>query len=296
MHITYLMERFCEDAFHLHGYSADTIRRYRSNIKLFSAMTGVEEAASLTADKVRAFFFEGRSQRHWSASTFQTYHKTLAVFFRWCVKHGHLAENPSDGIEKPKLGKRIPPKLTEQDAQRLLELVNNYPWGSTFLRHRNHAIFATLIFAGLRKRELLSLTYHDVDLANLVLYVRHGKGDKDRLVPICRPLAELFYRYLVERQRLRKTCPEFFTSLTYNQGFTASGFKHLLEQVIKAFGTKFSAHRLRHTFATLMIEAGCDIYALSKMMGHSDIKTTTVYLSASTQYLRTQIAKHPLSA
>ena len=59
--------------------------------------------------------------------------------------------------------------------------------------------------------------------------------------------------------------------------------------------TRFHLHTLRHTFATLMLEGGCDIFALSKMMGHSDIKTTTIYLAASPQHLRAQIAKHSLS-
>ena len=58
---------------------------------------------------------------------------------------------------------------------------------------------------------------------------------------------------------------------------------------------KFTIHKLRHTFATLMLEGGVDIYSLSKMMGHSDIKTTTIYLSASAEHLRSQMTKHPLN-
>ena len=59
-------------------------------------------------------------------------------------------------------------------------------------------------------------------------------------------------------------------------------------------GFKFTVHKLRHTFATLMLEGGCDIFSLSKMMGHSDIKTTTIYLSASIEHLRAQMVKHPM--
>ena len=63
----------------------------------------------------------------------------------------------------------------------------------------------------------------------------------------------------------------------------------------KSSGIIFSVHKLRHTFATLMLEGGCDIYSLSKMMGHSDIKTTTIYLAASAEHLRSQMTKHPLN-
>jgi site-specific recombinase XerD len=63
-----------------------------------------------------------------------------------------------------------------------------------------------------------------------------------------------------------------------------------------ASGVSFHIHMLRHTFATLMLEGGCDIYSLSRMMGHSDIKTTTIYLSATAEHLRAQMGKHPMGA
>jgi site-specific recombinase XerD len=134
-----------------------------------------------------------------------------------------------------------------------------------------------------------------VDLENLTLFVRQGKGAKDRIVPLSYTLAEILKKYLAERQRLHKTCPEFFVSLNRNMGFTQVGLKHVVNQICKASGIKFKIHTLRHTYATLMLEGGCDIYSLSKMMGHSDIKTTTIYLAASVDHLRAQIQKHPLN-
>jgi len=77
-------------------------------------------------------------------------------------------------------------------------------------------------------------------------------------------------------------------------GFTDTGMKRLVEKMNAASGIKFSAHKLRHSFATMMLEGGCDIYSLSRMMGHSDIKTTTIYLAATAEHLRDQIGKHPM--
>src|SRR3989339_696343 len=170
------------------------------------------------------------------------------------------------------------------------------PYPYKFLRHRNHAIFSMFIFAGLRKQELLSLRYADVDLENRSLFVRQGKGAKDRVIPICATLADSLKRYLGERQRLSKTCPEFFASLNHNIGFTNTGMKRLISKMNIASGIHFSAHKLRHTLATLMLEGGCDIYSLSKMMGHSDIKTTTIYLAATAEHLRSQMTKHPMDS
>jgi site-specific recombinase XerD len=112
---------------------------------------------------------------------------------------------------------------------------------------------------------------------------------------MCYTLAQSLKRYMDERKRLNKTCPEFFASLNRNCGFTDMGLRNLVFKIRRASGIKFTIHKLRHTFATLMLEGGCDIFSLSKMMGHSDIKTTTIYLSASAEHLRSQMTKHPLN-
>jgi site-specific recombinase XerD len=163
------------------------------------------------------------------------------------------------------------------------------------LRARNHALFSTFVHAGLRRSELIHLQYSDVDLENNALFVRQGKGAKDRMIPISYVLAETLHRYIEERKKLNYMSPRFFVSSKKDQGLSLDGLKHLIDQVCRITGFKFSSHKLRHTFATLMLEGGCDIYSLSKMMGHSDIKTTTIYLSASIEHLRTQIDKHPLN-
>jgi site-specific recombinase XerD len=191
--------------------------------------------------------------------------------------------------------KYLPTRLTRQDAMKLLEVVYNYPYEYAYLRYRNHAIFSTFLFAGLRKSELLQLKLTDVDIPNLSIFVNQGKGNKDRILPMTYTLAESLKRYLIERKKLGRTCPEFFVSLNLNSGYTKNGLKRLVVKIRKASAINFTIHKLRHTFATLMLEGGCDIYSLSKMMGHSDIKTTTIYLSASAEHLRSQVSKHPLN-
>ncbi len=188
----------------------------------------------------------------------------------------------------------MPSSLTKLDAFKLLEVIYNYPYDYKYLRYRNHAIFAVCIFAGLRKNEVLQLQYSDVDLQNLSIFVRQGKGNKDRIVPICFALAQSLKLYIEERKRLNKTCSPFFASLNRNVGLTESGLKNLIITMRDSSRISFTAHKLRHTFATLMMEGGCDIYILSKMMGHSDIKTSTIYLSASAEHLRAQITKHTI--
>ncbi len=294
MEITTALSQFCEYSQFIRGYAKPTIRRYINVVGLFKRVEGIVFMEDITDASVRHHLLYGRTERKWNANTFITVHKSLLVFFRWCVEQGYIDHNPAEDIETPKLEKRLPPKLTRQEAMRIIESAYNYPYPYKFLRYRNHAVFSMFIFTGLRKQELLSLKLADVDLENHSIFVRQGKGAKDRVLPICSTLAETLRRYLGERQRLNKTCPEFFTSLNRNVGFTSTGLKHLVAKLNVASGVRFSAHKLRHSFATLMLEGGCDIYSLSRMMGHSDIKTTTIYLAASAEHLREQMTKHPM--
>lgn len=295
MDITTALEKFCDYSQFMRGYSRDTIKRYRGTVRLLQRFLHVRQLEECTASRVREFFYHGRQVKHWAPNSFITYHKSLAVFFRWCVDQGYMQTNPTDDMEMPKTEKKLPPKLTKQEALRLLEIVYNYPYPYTYQRYRNYAIFATFVYAGLRKSELLRLKMVDVDLANQSIYIHQGKGSKDRIVPISTTLVGILKRYLDHRARLNKTCPEFFTSLNRNMGFTETGMKRVVEFARKVSGIPFSVHKLRHTFATLMLEGGCDIFSLSKMLGHSDIKTTTIYLAASPEHLRSQMRKHPLN-
>lgn len=295
MFIETLSQKFFNYSLYEKNYSPLTIKRYRHVINFYSKVAQIKEIEEVTLDNVRNLFYHGRSSLNWSSNTYLNYHKSLRVFFRWCVKEGQLKSNPTDSIELPKLEKRLPKGLSKQQAERILEIVRNYPYDNNYLRYRNYAIFSTLIFSGIRKQELINLKYSDVDLENLSLFVRQGKGCKDRIIPISYQLAEAMKRYIEVRKKAYKTCPEFFASYTYDMGFTDSGFKRLIIKISKVSGIKFTAHSLRHTFATLMLEGGCDLFSLSKVMGHTDIKTTTIYLGASVQHLREQILKHPLN-
>lgn len=295
MDIELLLGNFCEYSRVIKGLAPRTLQRFHYSVLFLKKFLGVTKIEEITPRKVQEFFYYGRSERHWSAQGFLHYHKSINMFFKWCVKNGYMPVNPIDDIEIPRLEKKLPEKLTKQESMRILEYVYNYPWESSFVRCRNYAIFSMFIFAGLRKQELLNLKMMDVDIENLVIFIRQGKGSKDRTIPMSYTLAQNLRKYTNEREKLRKTCPEFFTSAVNNGGFNDIGIRRLLKKMSDETGYRIAAHKLRHTFATLMMEGGCDIYSLSRMMGHTDIKTTCIYLYASVEHLRGQITKHPLN-
>lgn len=290
-----LAQQFYEESQFINGYTQATIRRYKYVLSSYQRYSGIRNINEITVDNVRALFLYGRTQKHWQVNTFLVFHKSLKVFFNWLVKRSLLASNPVVEIELPKLEKRLLRGLPKNEAIRLLEVVLNYPYENEFQRYRNHAIFSTYVFAGLRLHELLNLRVTDVDLENRTIFVNQGKGSKDRMVPISFPLAQSLKRYAAERKKAGKTCPELFASTYKNMSFTQVGLRRLVIQIRKASGIKFSIHTLRHTFATLMLEGGCDIYVLSQLLGHSNIVITTLYLSASAGLMQTHMAKHPLN-
>lgn len=295
MEIELLKQKFYDHGRYLKGYTDATLRGFKGYLDYYTRFAHIESVQGITEDSVRGFLIYGRVQKRWSANSFTRCYRNFTVFFRWCVANGYMQASPLPHMEIPRPSQSLPKKLSKQDSMKLLEVVYNYPHAYKFLRFRNHAIFSMFVFSGLRKSELLNLRFTDVDITNLSIFVRQGKGRKDRIVPITFTLAESLTRYLAERKRLGKTSMHFFTSLQGNKAFTESGLRRIVEQTIEASGVQFTVHRLRHTFATLMLEGGCDIYTLSRIMGHSDIKTTAIYLSASAEHLRSQLSKHPLN-
>lgn len=296
MDISEVHKQFCEYQSTMKNYRFDTIDTYQSSLKIFlKLLPEITQIEEVTPELAERFFYLGRTIRRWKPITFVSYHKGLNVFYKWAQKNHIVEVNPFEKVEKPRLEKKLPTRLTKQEAKNLLETVRCFNWYNPFLKARNYAIFSMFLYCGLRKGELLRLLMTDVDLTNLTVSIHQGKGNKDRIVPMPYQLRSVLNAYLAERMRLEKSCEYFYVSFNDNRQLSIHGFEHMIDQVKTASGIKFYPHMLRHTFATLMLEGGCDIYALSKMMGHNDIKTTTIYLSASVEHMRSQMVKHPLT-
>jgi site-specific recombinase XerD len=150
------------------------------------------------------------------------------------------------------------------------------------------------MYSGVRYKELINLKLTDVDFTHKVITVSLGKGAKDRMIPLCESLEGYLFPYVQERAALNPYSIFFFVSQRTHGKMSDNVIKRLFVKLQKKSKLKFHPHMLRHTFATLMLEGGCDIFSLSKMMGHSDIKTTAIYLSATVKHLQGQMRKHPL--
>ncbi len=291
-----LHDLFCQEAL-VRNYRPATVKWWKDTLRGFLNHyrdDSLKLLTDATMERLRAYLYAKRLEG-WTAHTFSSQYRGLKAFFNWCVRKEYLPSNPLVGIERPRLEKKLPKRITREEAERVLEYAFNTPsYEYRFLRYRNRAVFAVMLHAGLRANEVLGLGFADVDIAHRSILVRCGKGAKDRMVPMSTALARYLEEYVHDRQRLGKISSHFFTSLKGDKPFTYNGLKRVVQKIRRETGIRFSPHRLRHTFATLMLEGGCDLFSLQKMLGHSDIQTTTIYLSASAQMLQAQIAKHPM--
>ena len=271
--------------------SADTARR---EIGAFLKFTDIQHVQQITRPQLETYLMYGKLERQWGAKTIRNRIIAVRLFLDWCQQQGWIDDNPARGLPMPKLPKRLPRHLPKDDALKLLEWTRYYRYPYHFERSRAVAIMALFMFTGLRLRELQNLSRDDINIDERRVFVRSGKGDKDRPVPMNHDLAVCLQDYLDDRDRRKRHCPSFFVSLKKDKPMGPQAVPRLVKKLREASGIYFCPHMLRHTFATLMLEGGADIFAISKMMGHSDIKTTTIYLSATTKHLEAEVAKHPL--
>ncbi len=277
------------------NFSPTTITNYKTTLKVFLRDTKIQSLDEINRDVLEQWFFHGRLKRKWSSATFKHYFKHINCFLKWLIKEGKLEVNYLDSIEKPRLETRLPRTLTGAESKLVLDASFHMRYRYKLEKYRNRAVVATMLFAGLRRYEVVNLKRNDVSIENKMIFVNQGKGKKDRMVSINARLLQIYKEYLKERDRVDKDSIHFFLSIGKKEAFGFKGIKKLMHRLREVTKLNFSAHTLRHSFATLMLEGGCDIYTLSKIMGHSKITTTTIYLSCSKGQMSKSVEMHVLN-
>jgi integrase/recombinase XerD len=220
----------------------------------------------------------------------------LRQLFRFLREERVCQTNPTEDIDLPRFGRKLPSFLTLDEVDRLLTTPNRaQPRGL-----RDAAMLETLYATGLRVSELVGLRLADVNLEAGYL-VAFGKGKKQRLVPLGESAVAALRTYL-DSSRLHflkgdgKISVESLFLTRLGRRMTRQGFWKILVAIAKAAGiTKaISPHKLRHSFATHLVERGADLRSVQAMLGHADIGTTEIYTHLSRAHVRGVYAKfHP---
>ncbi len=212
-------------------------------------------------------------------------------FYSFLLNDGVLLENPCANVASPKIPKRLPNYLTEDEVNNLLNINLLTPYD-----YRNKAMMELLYATGLRISELCNLKITDIDIHNCFVRV-FGKGKKERIVPISDIALEYLQIYINNyRSIILKNAISDYLFISNNQtNISRQGFFKILKKECQRCGiTKnVSPHVLRHSFATHLLQHGADLRVIQELLGHEDIATTEIYAHIVNEKVKNDYKYHP---
>lgn len=218
----------------------------------------------------------------------------IRAFYKYLMLENLIADDPSEMLEGPKLGRKIPEVLSYDEIDAMLRTIDlSLPNG-----HRNWAILETLYACGLRVSELIELKlsnyYPNIGFVKVI-----GKNNKERIVPIGDAAIKHIQLYL-DNERSAKNISKGFENYVFLNRRGKKLTRVMVFYIIKEAASKagitktISPHTFRHSFATHLVEGGADLRAVQEMLGHESITTTEIYTHLDNQYLRDTIMNfHP---
>lgn len=251
-------------------------------------ITQAAEINKLVLERFQRYLYHCR-KRDGAPLSFRTQYARLSVvraFFKWCARNNHLLYNPASELELPKWEKRLPKHvLTVAETETVMRM----PDLNTLIGVRDRAILEALYSTGMRRMEISILKLYDVDRERGTLLI-HGKGKKDRMVPIGDRALAWMLKYLNEVR------PRFATEPDAAWLWLTPHGDNVLPQTLGTFVSDYvrmagigklgGCHMFRHTMATLMLEGGADVRFIQAMLGHAKLDTTEIYTHVSIRKLK----------
>ena len=278
------------------GLSENSIENYTLDIQAFQKFLEIEKIniSPLECEEeiLKQFIYE--TAKALSPYTQARRIAGLRSFFDYLIFEKYITSNPTDLIETPKLGRKLPDVLSIEEIELLIDHLDlQHPQG-----HRNRAILETLYGSGLRVSELIKLNLSNLFFKESLIRVT-GKGNKQRLVPMGIIAKKYLNIYIEEVRTNQKIYTEFKDVLFLNRngkGLTRQMIFTLIRTLAIKSGIKkkIGPHTFRHSFATHLLENEADLRSIQILMGHESITTTEMYTHLDTHHLRSVIEKyHP---
>ena len=231
------------------------------------------------------------SLKNESSRTVAHYLTVINSFYEFCVNEGFISENPCNNIQAPKLPKKLPNFLTEEEIDKLLDIKLE-----TMYDYRNKAMLELLYATGVRITELVNLKITDIDLHNCFIRV-FGKGKKERIVPISDVAIKYLDIYINEYRNmiLGSTISDYLFISNAKTNISRQAFFKIIKKQcnLKGITKVVSPHVLRHSFATHMLKHGADLRIIQELLGHEDISTTQIYAHLVNEKLKSDYEYHP---
>ncbi len=287
-----LIDRFLDSLWLEKGLADNTRESYRSDLALFNGWL-VERGLELPAIGREAILdhLAWRLENGYKARSTARLLSGLRGFYRYLLREGEIAIDPTLRVELPHIGRPLPKALSEADVEALLAA----PEVDEPLGLRDRAMLEVLYACGLRVSELVGLTLEQVSLRQGVLRA-FGKGSKERLVPLGEEAMVWLERYLGEARDVLlagRPCDALFPSQRGEQ-MTRQAFWYRIKLHARTAGIAkaISPHTLRHAFATHLLNHGADLRSVQMLLGHSDLSTTQIYTHIARARLQELHAAH----
>lgn len=215
----------------------------------------------------------------------------IKSFYRFMLLDEYITIDPTELLESPKIGLKLPEVLTVNEINNILDSIDlSLPEGQ-----RNRAMLEVLYSCGLRVSELIALRYSDIYFEEGFIKVE-GKGSKQRLVPISDTAIREIKNYLLDRNRMvvKKGFEDILFLSRRGTALSRIMVFHIIKQQTEMAGVhkNVSPHTFRHSFATHLLEGGANLRAIQEMLGHEKITTTEIYTHIDRQFLRKEILEH----
>lgn len=278
----------------------ETLRGYREVFKTFMKLLPNTTISEITPALMTKFFkiLEERERvvSKWitkkgiKKSTVATYRSKLGCFFNWLTQNRHLKINPFSTMEFPTVTYEDKKFLSKQNIEKIFAAIHTHHGNNLLVLKRNLLMFYFLLFCGLRREELMLLQIRDIDLEGKIVTIRaeNSKSQRVRRLPIHSEILIRLSDYLKERKEY--TTQYLFVSSAKDTRLSYDGMKHIVKKLIKASRVRFHLHQFRHTFAMNYLKQSSNIFKLKELLGHSDIKMTSVYLrQLPTDELRAEV-------
>jgi integrase/recombinase XerD len=276
------------------GFSENTVDRRQYMLERFvcwcdeRSLNQPQDITKPILERYQAHLYHWRDDKGQclSLSSQASLGSALKQFFKWLAQENYLLYNPASELRLPKTPSPLPRVLSQDEVARLLDSLDI----TKPLELRDRAILEVLYSTGIRRSELCKLGMADVDVTQCNLWVRKGKNNKDRLLPVGERAIYWMKRYLLEVRPLyvRDLSEQAFFLNKHGQGFNESELGEYVKRCIVRAGITVpgACHLLRHSMATHMLENGADIRFIQAMLGHSDLSTTQIYTHVSIEKLR----------
>jgi integrase/recombinase XerD len=295
-------EEYCE-WLEIRNFSSQTIHGRRHYLLFFAEWCverGLLKPAEVTkpvVERYQKWLFHYRKKNGEPLSFLSQHSQLLPVraLFKWLARQNYILYNPASDIDLPRIAKRLPHNaLSVAEAESVLNAIDiREPLGI-----RNRAIIETFYSTGIRRMELVNLQIYDINFEHGTVFIREGKGGKDRMVPIGERAVAWVRKYLYEVRPQLAVMPDngFLFLSELGEQIKTDRMTELVRGYVTAadIEKKGSCHLFRHTCATLMLEGGADIRYIQQQLGHADLTSTDIYTQVTISKLKEiHTATHP---